>query len=141
MTDYEALQIIIKITELRMNAQYQAAEALRRRVGASTLARSAPESDEHAAGRLLIGTWDRIAMFVQDFNDQQRRRFFAWNPVLLVWKSLQPAVEIIRTSGAVSRNFASAFEGLASQYQEWTQTPDGQQFRTEAQQAVGALFA
>jgi hypothetical protein len=141
MTDNEALQIIIKITELRMAPRYQAAEALRRRSSAATMAQADGKSDEHASVRLLIGTWDRIAMFVQDFNHHQRHRLFACNPVLLMWHSLQPAVQIIRTGGTVGPNFATEFETLSKQYYEWTQSPAGQEFRTEAQQAVCALFA
>jgi hypothetical protein len=141
MTNHEALQIIMKVTDLRVSAPYQSADALRRRSSAATMARSDQNSIEHAAVRLLIGTWDRIAMFVEDFNEQQRRRFFRCNPVGLVWLTLEPAVGIIRESGAVGPRFAKEFEELATRYQQWTQSPDGQEFRTEAQQTVCALFA
>jgi hypothetical protein len=141
MTDYEALQITIKITEFRMNPQYQAAEALRRKSQAQTLASSDQNSNEHAAVRLLIGTWDRIAVFVRDFNTNQRRQFFRCNPVSLVWRSLQPAIYIIRGGGTVGPSFAREFENLAHDYDEWAQSPDGQEFRTEAQQTACALFA
>jgi len=141
MTDHEALQIIMKVIDLRASAPYQAAEAQRRRSGAATMARMDQDSIEHAAVRLLIGTWDRIAMFVQDFDERQRNRFFRCNPVWLIWLTLEPAIRIIRESGTVGPRFAREFEELARRYQEWTRTPPGQEFRTEAEQAVCALFA
>jgi hypothetical protein len=141
MTDQEALQIIIKVTELRMSPQYQSAEATRRRSNAESMARSDPRSEEHAAVRLLAGTWDRIAMFVNEFDRKQQGRFFRCNPVGLIWANLGPAVNIIRGAGSVGPNFAKEFEALAGQYAEWTRGPEGQDFRTEAQQAVCALFA
>lgn len=141
MTDHEALQIIMKVTDLRMSAAYQAAEALRRRSRVETMARSDEHSIEHAAVRLLIGTWDRIAMFAQDFNESQRRRFFRCNPVRLIWRTLGPAIIIIRQSSTVGPRFAKEFEELATRYDEWTLTQDGQEFRTEAEQNVCALFA
>ena len=141
MTDYEALQIVIKVTDLRLSPQYQAAAAMARRSGAQSMARSDPKSDEHAAVRLLIGTWERIGMFVKEFDDNQRRRFFRCNPAGLIWGYLSPAVVYIRSGGSVSPNFGKEFETLAGQYVQWTQTPDGQEFRTEAQQVVCALFS
>jgi hypothetical protein len=141
MTDHEALQIIIKTTDLRVSAPYQAAEALRRASSAEAMARMEENSREHAAIRLLIGTWERIAMFVEDLNEAQRRRFFKCHPVSMVWLALKPAVYAIRQSGHVGPRFATDFEKLAGQYEKWTQTADGQEYRTEAQQAVCALFA
>src|SRR5262249_16912747 len=81
------------------------------------------------------------AMFVQDFDERQRNRFFRCNPVWLIWLTLEPAIRIIRESGTVGPRFAREFEELARRYQEWTRTPPGQEFRTEAEQACGALFA
>jgi len=141
LTDQEALQIIIKVTDLRLNPQYQSAEAMRRRSGVQSMAQSNPNSDEYAAVRLLIGVWDRIAMFVSEFNNNQQRRFFRCNPVGLIWRNLEPAVVSIRKSGSVGANFAKEFETLAGQYNEWTQGPDGEDFRTETQQVVCAMFA
>lgn len=141
MTDHEALQIIMNTTELRISVPYQTADALRRASSAEAMARTAQTSNEYAAVRLLIGTWDRIAMFVQGFNERQRRRFFRCHPVLMVWLALAPAVQVIRQSGQVGPRFAIEFENLAEQYRKWTETKDGQEYRTQAQQAVCALFA
>jgi hypothetical protein len=141
MTDQEALQIIIKTTELRLSAPYQAAEALRRAWGAEALANRDQNSTEHGAVRLLIGTWERIAMFTEEFNGAQRRRFFKCHPVSLVWLALAPAVKVLRASGSVGPRFAAQFEELARYYQQWTATQEGEEYRTEAQQTVCALFA
>ena len=141
MTDHEALHIIMRTTDLRLSAPYQAAEALRRGSSAEAMARREESSAEHAGVRLLIGTWERISMFAQDFNEPQRRRFFKCHPVGMVWLALEPAVQIIRPRGYVDPRFASEFQDLAERYRQWTETPDGQEYRTEAQQAVCALFA
>jgi hypothetical protein len=141
MNDFEALQILIKITELRLSGEYQAAEALRQRSGAETMARARPDSNEHAAVWRLIGTWDRIATFVRDFDDRQRRRFFRSTPVGLVWRYLEPGVRHMRQSADIGASFATELEALAVEYQKWTETQDGQEFRTQARQAVTALFA
>src|SRR5262245_48145157 len=106
MTDYEALQLVVQVTGLRVNPQYQAAELTRRRLGAEAMAGANETSLEHAGVRLLIGTWDRIAIFVRELSDPQRRRFFECNPVLLMWRALEPAVRVIRGSGTVSPTFA-----------------------------------
>jgi hypothetical protein len=140
MTDYEALQVIMKTTELRMSDTYRAAEALRRNSAPADMATASQNSPEYAAIRLLIGTWERIAMFVEEFTEPQRRRFFRCHPVLLVWQSLLPAVDILRQSGDVGPRFASEFEWLANQYRHWSETIDGQEYRTDAQQSVCALF-
>ena len=140
MTDHEALQIIMRTTELRMSAPYQAAEAMRQGSSAESMARANHHSPQHGAIRLLIGSWERIAMFVADLNEGQRRRFFRCHPVLMAWTSLSPAVHAIRESGQVGPRFAIEFEALAQQYQDWMGTNDGQEYRTGAQQAVCALF-
>lgn len=140
MTDHEAFQLGVQVTRLRLNPPYQAAELTRRRLGAEAMAAANETSLEHAGVRLLIGTWDRIAIFVKELTEQQRRRFFECNPVLLMWRALEPAVRAIRNSGAVAPTFASEFEALAKQYEGWTQSADAQKFRSEAQQAICALF-
>ena len=80
-------------------------------------------------------------MFVSQFDGKQKSRFFRCNPVSLIWRHLSPGVQIIRDGGSVGPNYAKEFEALAAQYAEWTKGADGTDFKTEAQQAVCALFA
>jgi hypothetical protein len=140
MTDSEASQLIVQVTQLRLSPQYQAAELTRRRLGAQAMAAADETSPERAGVRLLIGTWDRIAIFVKELSEQQRRRFFECNPVSLMWRALEPAIQTFRTGGAVAPTFAEEFQNLASQYREWAESPAAQKFRTPEQQAVCALF-
>jgi hypothetical protein len=139
--DAEARRIIMTTTKLRMTSTYQAAERMRRALGADRMAQMHEASREHAGVRLLIGTWERIAMFTQDFNERQFGRLFACHPVGLVWRALQPGVAVIRGTGLVDARYGGEFESLAKRYDDWTQTKEGAAFRTEAQQTVCALFA
>lgn len=141
MTDSEASQLIVQVTQLRLNPQYQAAELTRRRLGARAMAAADDSSPERAGVRLLIGTWDKIAIFVKELSEQQRRRFFESNPVLLMWRALEPAIQTMRSGGVVAPTFAEEFESLAKQYEEWAASPAGQKFRTPEQQGVAVLFA
>jgi hypothetical protein len=141
MTDSEAFQLIVQVTQLRLNPQYQAAELTRRRLGAAAMAAAAETSPERAGVRLLIGTWDKIAIFVKELSEQQRQRFFESNPVLLMWGALEPAIQTIRRGPAVASTFAEEFENLANQYRQWAASSAGQKFRTAEQQGVAVLFA
>ena len=141
LTDAEARQVIMTTTQLRMTAPYQEAEAIRRAKGAETMAMLPDASREQAAVRLLIGTWERIAMFAQDFSEAQRDRFFRCHPVALVWSALGPAVLALRENGQVGPRFGAELEHLAGLYRQWTETKAGAEYRTEAQQTVCALFA
>jgi hypothetical protein len=141
ISDAEARRIIMITTKLRMTSTYQAAERMRRALGAERMAQMHEASREHGAVRLLIGTWERIAMFTQDFNERQLVRLFACHPVGLVWNTLQPGIAVIRGTGLVDTRYGANLEDLAKRYYEWTQTKEGAAFRTEAQQTVCAMFA
>lgn len=138
MNDFEFLQVTMQITELCSSTEYRKAFQLSRRKGPESLARADKNSEDHAAIRLLIGTWDRIAMFSESFNAKQRQRFFRSHPVSLVWNSFEPAIEVIRSS--TGNGFAKTFENLHDQYEKWTTSKDGRQFSTVQQQAIVALF-
>ncbi len=104
------------------------------------------QADEYAGIRLVVGTWERIAALMQGLTDEHRHRIFRCTPVHLVWRLLEPAIEQIRKDGAdvsstvPTPRFAKGFEDLAGQYHSWSQSPDGQNFRTPAEQAICALF-
>jgi hypothetical protein len=140
MTDAEFHQVALQMTGLRLNAPYHNAEQLRRKVGAVYMAGADQSSAEYAAIRLLIGTWERIAMFSRPFNKKQLSIFFECTPVTLVWTLLQPAIQVIRQSGAVGPRYGQALEELEKVYAKWTQSKAGQVYRTEADQAVCANF-
>jgi hypothetical protein len=138
MNDFESLQVTIEVTQLCSSTEYRKAFQLARRNGPERLANANKDSEEYAAIRLLIGTWDRIAMFSQAFNAKQRQQFFRSHPVSLVWKCLEPAITAIRSS--TDKGFAKSFEDLHNQYQKWIASKAGSEFRTAQQQAIIGLF-
>ena len=138
MTEFEFLQVNMQVTQLCSNTEYREAFHMSRRKGPEEMAKADKNSDEYAAIRLLIGTWDRISIFGKDFNPKQRQQFFRHHPVSLVWKRLEPATKVIRYD--TDEKFAREFEGLHKQYQKWTESKDGEEFRTTQQQAIGGLF-
>jgi hypothetical protein len=147
MTDSEVLQVIIQIAQLRSNPTYRHAELRRRQLGpegAAIMARAPQDSPDYAALRQLVGTWNRIAIFVEAFSGKQRQRFFHCHPIALTWKVLKPGIEVIRhahdVAEPVHKNYAWQLEDLAGKYEKWLKTADGKDYRTEAQQAVCADF-
>ena len=138
MTEQEVLQVSMHVDELRSGAEYRKAYLLIRR-RRPDITRLDKESDEYATIRLLIGTWEQIAIFVQRFDEKQRHKLFRCQPVSLMWEFLKTAVEEIRKS--LGNKYAENFEGLHNQYQAWIKSPDGIDYRTAAQQAICARFA
>jgi len=131
--------VLAEILRLRMASQYQAAEQMRRTLSARKMASYPPTSTEHAAVRLLIGTWVTISGLAR-VSKINRDQLFEVNPVGLMWSYLQEAVVIIRRSGEVSRDYAKDFEKLAADYRRWTKTPAGRRFRSPAAQASATMF-
>jgi hypothetical protein len=117
MNDSEFMQVILKITELCSSTEYRAAMRLSRRERAETLAQRDQNSDEYAAIRLLIGTWDRIATISDEFSHEQYERFFRMHPVSLIFQTFQRAIQIIREQ--TNERFAEDFEALHKRYQKW----------------------
>ena len=141
ITDIEMLLVIMEISHLRANVAYRAAEQRRRELGpngAFIMANEPEVSPDYAALRLLVGTWNKIAIFVERFSDDQRREFFRCHPIGQTWRVLKPGIEVIRA--AIHANYARQLEDLAIEYDAWTRSPEGADYKTEAQQAVCADF-
>jgi hypothetical protein len=138
MTEFEFLQVNMQVTQLCSNTEYREAFHMSRRQNPEEMAKTDKNSDAYAAIRLLIGTWDRISIFGKAFNAKQRQQFFRHHPVSLVWQRLEPATKVIRRN--TDERFAKEFEDLHKQYQKWTASEDGREFRTAQQQAIGGLF-
>lgn len=138
MKDFEFLQVTMQVTELCSSTEYRKSFQLSRRQGPEELAQADKDSEEYAAIRLLIGTWDRIAIFGEGFSAKQRQQFFRSHPVSLVWKCFEPAIQVIRRD--TDERFAKPFENLNNQYEKWTTSKDGREFSTAQRQAIVALF-
>jgi hypothetical protein len=139
MNDFEALQVTMQVTQIITSTEYRKAFLLSRQESVEKLATAQRPSDEYAAIRLLIGTWERIAIACKDFNEGQRRQFFRYHPIALYWRRLEPATLFIRRT--TDEAFAAEFEVFRNQYDEWTQSEDGREFRTIERQAICACFA
>jgi len=138
MNQFEFLQVTMHVTQICSGTEYRNAFHMVRRQGAEKLARTDKPSDEHAAIRFLIGTWERIATACKGFSVKQRHEFFRHHPILLMWQRLEPATKIIRKN--TDESFAKEFENLRDQYQAWIESKDGRLYSTTKQQAVNACF-
>jgi len=138
VNDNEYLQTTMQVTQLTTSTEYRKAMLLSRRQHPDNLARADKDSEEYASIRLLIGTWNAIALVCERFNAKQRSQFFRSNPVSLVWQHLEPATTIIR--GNTDAGFASDFEELHNQYEKWTSSKDGKRYTTGQLQALNACF-
>jgi hypothetical protein len=147
MNNQEALLVTIQVAHLRANPKYREAELMRRRLGpngAQLMAKSKHDSDEYAAVRLLIGTWNRISIYADEFNQRQLNKFFRCHPIGLTWKVLEPGISVIRTDKTapepVGPGYGKALEELAGKYNRWTKSANGKDYRSEEQQAICADF-
>jgi hypothetical protein len=131
MTENEVLQVIMHANQLRSNTEYRNAFRLMQGNRPEKMAAADKKSDEYAAIRILIGTWEAIAILASGFNAAQRKRFFKSHPVSLMWQSLEPAIKVIRSSEGAA--FAQEFEALYKQYPQATGKPG-----TKAAYASGA---
>jgi hypothetical protein len=138
MTDYEVLQVIIQISQLRSATEYQLAVRMARQNGPDNMASADPNSEQYAAIRLLIGTWIRIGLIVAEIDPTQKSRIFKCNPVRLMWDFLNDAVDIIRAS--LGPGFAVEFEQLSAEYDTWAASGDGMLYTTTQLPAMHALF-
>lgn len=125
---------------MRLSPAYQAAELIRQRIGAAEMASSPESSAEYGALRLMVGTWENIAVRVRG-NDPLKMPFYQTNPVGYMWNKLSPGIGIVRTgfkkrSGAL---YAHQFYLLNRAYTTWlnTQPP---MYRTAALEGINAQF-
>jgi hypothetical protein len=132
-------QVLLEVVALRNGTEYQEAERLRRRIGSSkAMAESLTTSDEYAAVRLLIGTWDSIAKRVRA-GDIQEGPFFESNPVQHMWDALQGGIVVIRKRSKGPR-YAEDFQWLVRKLRGWLKKPANRKFRTASVEGINAHF-
>jgi hypothetical protein len=113
---------ILGIDLLRCTTAYQAAEILRRRVGSAVKMANMPETtDEHAAIRLLVGTWEAIATTAR-MGAISLDRLFMIQPVCHMWRELQDAVEAMRKR--YGADYGANFQWLYEEWQDWINAND-----------------
>lgn len=130
---------LLDVLAIRSGVAYQDAERLRRRVGSSRIMALSPmTSEDYAAARLLIGTWDSIAARVRA-GDIPRVPFFQTSPVSHMWDALKDAIKVIRKRSKGPR-YARDFQWLHATFAAWLRTPAGRKYRTAAKQGINAHF-
>lgn len=133
---------LFDILLLRSSPEYHAAEVLRRQVGgAAVMAASGPTTAEYAAVRLLIGTWETIAIQVRG-NAALKVPFYETNPVGHMWDALSPGVKTIRGKsfkGRAGIYYAREFDSLNRAYRRWLQDKPAA-YQTAALQGINAQF-
>jgi hypothetical protein len=141
MNDYEALQVTAQVVQFRSGPEYRrACQSARHRTSAD-LANAAENSEDYAAIRLVISTWDQIAILTKGFSATQKHDFFKTQPITLVWNALQPAVSVIRDAKGLGPTFAKDFQDLYDEYYNWATTePEGQSYHSSHHPAVHAMF-
>jgi hypothetical protein len=132
-------EILAQTVKLRTSPVYREAERLRHRTSAASMAKAAQGSDKYEAVRLLIDTWNEIAVRARA-SGIPCNQLFEVTPVGLSWKNLGAAVMSLRDDGHVNEDYAGDFESLADEYDAWLKGPAGRRFRTEADQAIIAMF-
>lgn len=131
---------LFEILLLRSNPQYYAAEVRRRQIGSAAMASAGTSTLEYAGVRLLIGTWETIALRVKG-NAALKVPFYETNPVGHMWQALLPGIKVIRGEfkGRVGLLFASEFQGLNRSYMTWLGSKPAD-YRTAAMQGINAQF-
>jgi len=124
---------------LRTSSTYQAAERLRRRVGAANMAMAPQQNEEHAAIRLLIGVWEALCTGVRS-GSIDRDLFFSVSPVAGVFDTLGEAIRLLRVQFN-DNTIGANLEYLAGQYYEWTKTKVGERFRSRLSQQGMTVFS
>lgn len=107
--------LLLGIEEMRSDVNYHAAEVLRRKVGgAEALIAAGLNSNEHAAARLLIVTWDAIAVLIRGIRNKDK--IYEVTPICHMYEALEPAILYFRKEAP---EFAAQFEKLNIDYRAW----------------------
>lgn len=108
--------VLAAIETLRTNAEYHAAEVLRREFtgGARAMATMPEGSAPRNAVRLLISTWESIAVLAAGL--KKRDKIFTVTPACHMWRELEPAVVELR---AYAPRYAQNFQDLDKAHRAW----------------------
>jgi hypothetical protein len=135
---------LFEIHLLRSSVPYHAAEVLRRQTigGAAAMAAAGETTQEYAAVRLLVSTWETIALRVKG-NTALKIPFCENNPVGHMWDALWPGIKIIRGNAfrtkAAGTYYAREFQLLNGTYRRWLNTKPAS-YQTAALEGINAQF-
>ncbi|KRR18784.1 hypothetical protein [Bradyrhizobium retamae] len=108
--------LLLGIQEMRSDSDYHAAEVLRRETdgGAEAMAAAPSDSREHAAVRLLIVTWESIAVLMRGV--RAKDKIYEVTPICHMYEVLEPAIRYFRKE---TPEYAANFEKLNVDYRAW----------------------
>jgi hypothetical protein len=107
--------LLLGIEGMRSDSNYYAAEVLRRKVGgAEAMVATDSNSNEQAAVRLLITTWDAIAVLMRGVRTKDK--IYEVTPICHMYDALEPAIKYFRKQAP---EFAVDFEKLNADYRAW----------------------
>lgn len=108
-------ELLLGIERMRSDSNYYAAEVLRQKVGGAE-AMLDPElaSDGQAAARLLIVTWEAIAVLIRGV--RAKDKIYEVTPICHMYEALEPAIKHFRKEAP---EFAVEFEKLNADYRTW----------------------
>lgn len=117
------------IHNIRIQPVYQNAERLRRKAknGAVELANGGDDSEELAAAKLLVSTWETIATILESVENKDR--IYEVLPICYMFNALREAIAIISRRHAClkqtdqfeipNNGYGAKFAKLANDYQSW----------------------
>lgn len=131
---------LFEIHQLRLSPSYQAAEAIWQSIGAKAMASSPTSTPQYGALRLMVGTWETIAIRVRS-NDALKVPFYQTNPVGFMWDKLLPGIKGVRGEfkSSAAPSYAHEFELLNRAYGNWLKGLPAA-YRTAALGGIHALF-
>lgn len=120
---------LVAIHTLRIQPAYQQAERLRRKArgGATELANGKEDTEEYAAVKLLVNTWETIAAILESV--ESRDRIYEILPICYMHNALKDAVVIISLKHAnlkgpeqfdvPNNGYGAKFTKLSNDYKSW----------------------
>ena len=111
----DANELLLGIERMRSDPNYYAAESLRQKVGgAEELVGSKSTVEGIAAARLLIVTWETIAVLLRGARGKDK--IYEVTPICHMYDALLPAIKHFRSEAP---QFAVEFEKLNNDYHAW----------------------
>ena len=130
------IQLLATIYSMRTNAGYQVAERRRRDKNNIAEMAESEDLDDANAVKLLINTWETIALLVLDLDDEDKEHVFASVPFAYMFTELNDAIEIL---GCKFPYLAANFRLVSKQQAAWLKFKDDR-YQTGESGGMHALF-
>jgi len=95
------------------------------------------DTEAYGAIRLMVNTWEQIAIQVLGGCPPADDRFFASNPVGHMWDALKPGIDVVRDD--LGNQYAGNFEALNRKYRNWLKKQP-KSYQSRALDGINAQF-